>query len=184
MIATLFTVIAGMLVAMMLFVSGVFNPANYDTAAVVDSPAQESVIYGTGGNSATANTMTSIANTSMESHRLTSIEQSLVEICRATYWMGKSNGCSPLNEAFTWSFLFQNTSTNPTGATGSVNTVQGMASSSAFSCSTPGQYGVYLLNNIYSITNLAGYTYNINIGAGNTPISGQADPCAYANIVN
>jgi len=184
MTATLFTVIAGMLVALMLFTSGVFSPSNYDTAAVADSPAPESSIYGGGANSATTNAMTSITNMSMESHRLTSVEQSLVEICRATYWMGEVNGCSPLNEAFTWSFLFQN------GVTGSLNAVQGLASSGSFSCSTPGQYGVYLLNNIYSTTDLSTYTYNLNMwqsGAvwviGTQPIS-QSDPCAYADIVN
>jgi len=178
MIGTLFTIIAGTLVAMMLFTSGVFSNNNYDTAAVTNTPAPESTIYGGGANSATASAMTSSANLSMESHRLASVEQSLVEICRATYWMGKSSGCSPLNEAFTWSFMFQN------GNTGSLNTVQGLSSSSSFSCSTPGQYGVYLLNNIYSATDLSAYTYNLNNSAGTGPISGQHDPCAYANIVN
>ena len=176
--ALLMPVIAGLIVVMALFSSGVVNRARYDNAAIVDSLAPESVIYGGGANAATAANMTAAANTAMEQYRLTSVEQTLVNICRVTYYLGKANNCSALNESFTWSYMFQ------AGNTGSLNAVQGLTSSSTFTCAHPEQYGVNLLNNVYSITDLAPYTYNLMKSDNSAPISGQADPCAYADIVN
>ena len=130
--------------------------------------------------SGVANINTAI-NMSMETSRLSSVEQALVEVCRATYYMGSINRCMPLNENFTWKFLLQN------GATGSLNSILSMASSSSFSCATPEQYGVYLLLSAYGAGSLSEYNYNLNIFNQSTHalqiIGGQADPCAYADIV-
>ena len=142
-----------------------------DTQAIADSPAPEASYYSGVGN------MTTSVNTTMERYRLTSVEQSLVDVCRAIYWMGTNNGCFPLNESVTWSFLFQN------GSVGTLNSILDATSSGVFSCSTPAQYGTYLLNNLYTSADLAGYNYNLNNSAGTGVIGGQADPCAYADIV-
>ena len=142
-----------------------------DANSIADSPAPESSYYGNAGN------MTTAVNVTMERYRLVSVEQSLVEVCRAIYWLGTNDGCSPLNESFTWSFLFQN------GNVGTLNSILGATSSGAFLCSNPAQYGTYLLNNLYTSTDLAGYGYNLNNSTGSGVIGGQADPCAYADIV-
>lgn len=169
----LMAIMAALLVVTALIGQGLKNPAQHgDRQAVTDTTAQEYVYYGGAPN------MTAAINTDMERRRLTNIEQTLVEICRETYWQGQQNGCSGMNEAFTWSFMLNN------GATGSLYTVQGMASSGVFSCASPGQYGVYMLNQVYSTTDLTGYTYNLNKADGSGVISGQPDPCAYADIVN
>ena|GEM_PF-3429440 len=168
----LMAVIAALLVITGLLGQGIKNPALHgDTHAVADSPAPESPYYSGAGN------ITVTANTSMERCRLASVEQSLVEVCRALYWMGTNNGCSPLNESFTWSFLFQN------GNAGTLNNILSETPSSTFSCSNPAQYGTYLLGNLYTTTDLAGYNYNLDNSAGTGSISGQTDPCAYADIV-
>jgi hypothetical protein len=142
-----------------------------DTQVVADSPAPESSYYGSVAN------ITNAVNSTMERYRLTSVEQSLVDVCRAIYWMGTNNGCSPLSESFTWSFLFQK------GNTGTLKGILSAASSSTFSCANPAQYGTYLLNNLYTSTDLEGYSYNLNNSGGTGVIGGQADPCAYADIV-
>ena len=162
-------VISVLLVALALSMNGLNNPTNYDTSVVADSLAPESSIYGDATN------MTASVNAAMERSKLTSIEQSLVDVCRAIYWMGKNNGCSPLDEGFTWQFMLNQ------GTTGTLNNVLSAASSSVFSCGIPGQYGAYLLQGVYS--DLTGYNYNLNNSVGTGVISGQADPCAYADIV-
>jgi len=169
----LMSIIAALLATVTLIGQGYQNPARWgDRNAIVDSPAPEYANY------ATISAMTTAANTSMERYRLTGIEQSLVEICRATYWMGQVNNCSAINEGFTWKFMLNQ------GNTGSLTAVLGGASSSTFSCANPDQYGVYLLNSLYTTTNLSGYTYNLNKSDGSGVIGGQGDPCAYADIVN
>src|SRR5208283_1991292 len=165
-------VIAALLAITAFMGQGFKNPALHcDTQAVADGPAPESSYYGSAGNMAAA------ANTTMERYRLASVEQSLVDVCRAIYWMGKNNGCSPLSESFTWSFLFQY------GNAGTLNSILSATSSDTFSCANPAQYGAYLLNNLYTSTDLAGYSYNLNNSAGTGVIGGQAVPCAYADIV-
>jgi hypothetical protein len=165
-------VIAALLTITAIMGQGFKSPALHgDAHAIADSSAPELFYYGSAGN------MTAAVNATLESYRLASVEQSLVEVCRAIYWMGTNNGCSPLSESFTWSFLFQN------GNAGTLNSILGATSSGAFSCSTPAQYGTYLLNNLYTSTDLAGYSYNLNNSAGTGVIGGQADPCAYADIV-
>ena len=163
-------VIAALLAITAIMGQVIKNPDQHgDTQALVDSPAPESSYYGSAGNITTA------VNTTMEHYRLASVEQSLVDVCRAIYWMGTNNGCSPLSESFTWSFLFQN------GNAGTLNGILDATSSSTFSCLTPQHYGVYLLKGAYS--DLTGYSYNLNNSAGTGVIGGQADPCAYADIV-
>ncbi len=163
-------VIAALLAITVIMGQGFKNPALHgDTQAVADSPAPESPYYGGAEN------MTAAANTTMERYRLASVEQSLVDVCRAIYWMGTNNGCFPLSESFTWSFLFQG------GTAGTLNNILGAASSGTFSCSNPAQYWVYLLQGVYS--DLTGYSYNLNNSGGTGVIGGQPDPCAYADIV-
>ncbi|MGD0282544.1 MAG: hypothetical protein ABSB95_09300, partial [Dissulfurispiraceae bacterium] len=88
-------VIAALLVITALLGQGLKSPAlNGDTQAIADSPAPELSYYGNAGNMAAA------ANTTMERYRLASVEQSLVDIGRATYWTGTNYGCSPLSESF------------------------------------------------------------------------------------
>ncbi len=163
-------VIAALLAITAIMGQGFKSPALHgDSHAVADGPAPESSYYGSAGN------MTTALNTTMERYRLASVEQSLVNVCRAIYWMGTNNGCSPLSESFTWSFLFQN------GNTGTLNSILSATSSDMFSCSNPQQYGVYLLKDVYR--DLTGYSYNLNNSTGTGVIGGQADPCAYADIV-
>ncbi|MBF0557241.1 MAG: hypothetical protein HQL08_00520 [Nitrospirae bacterium] len=161
--------ISALIVGLALSMTSLNNPANYDTAAVADSLAPEHSLYDGAAN------ITAAANVSMERSRLTSVEQSLVDVCRAIYWMGKNNGCSPLDEGFTWQFMLNQ------GTTGALNSVLSVPSTSTFSCGSPGQYGAYLLRGVYS--DLGGYKYNLNNSTGTGVISGQADPCAYADIV-
>lgn len=149
--------------------------ANPTMSVLADSLAPESSLY----NGRTS--INSETNMSMESRRLASVEQSLVEVCRSTYYMGKANNCLPLNENFTWKFLLQN------GVSGSLNSILNLASSGTFSCSTPEKYGVHLMVSTYGAGGLSGYNYNLNIYNSSThtlqTIGGQPDPCAYADIV-
>jgi hypothetical protein len=177
MMSLVITALASVIVAMSLYVSGVFAPGNYNTAVIADSPAPEASVY----FNSNAASMTAAVGTSIERDNAAMIEQSLVGVCRDVYWMGIANNCSSINEAFTWQFLF----VGGGGNTGSLNTVLGSASSSTFSCATPGQYGVYLLGNLYGTSGLAGYNYNLNIYKSGAiqVIGAQPDPCAYADIV-
>ncbi len=177
MLAFLIPVIASVVVAMALYVSAVFSPLNYNTAVVADSPAPEAAVF----YASNAAGMTSAIGTSIEKNRAAAIEQSLISVCRNVYFMGRASNCSPLNEAFVWQFLFQGGG----GNIGSLNTVLSSASSSTFSCAQPGQYGVYLLTNLYGTTGLTGYQYNLNIYKRGSVqvIGGQSDPCAYADIL-
>lgn len=161
--------VSALLVLSALSITGLNNPANYDTAAVADSLAPESSLYGDAAG------VTAAANAAMENSRLSSVEQSLIDVCRTIYWMGQNNGCAPVNEGFTWQFMLNQ------GTNGTLNSVLTAASSGTFSCSSPGLYGTYLLQGVYS--DLGGYNYNLNNDEGTGVINGQADPCGYADIV-
>ncbi len=167
----LMIVLVSLLAVLALMGNGLVSPSNYDTSAVVDSLAPESLFYDNqaGMNAATA--------ARMKNYKLVNIEQSLVEICRSTYFMAKTNNCSAINTSLTWAFLLNN------GNNGSLNSILNAPSSNSFSCAGAAAYGTHLLKSVHS--DLTGYNYNLN----NLPThsvqteGGSTDPCAYADIV-
>lgn len=164
-----YAIVVFMLVAVLAVQIGMYRtPPAFGTAPLSDM-APEVQLYGTSSN------VTAEANAHMQRNAVTDIQQALTGICRNLYYMGTINGCSNVNESFTWSFMLQN------GNTGTLSSVLGATSSSTFTCGTAAAYGVYALNNVYS--DLTGYSYNLNKSDGSGVISGQADPCAYQDIV-